>query len=44
MKLAITNGKKSISEKGKLSPKVGAVIAKDNKVLGMSYPRRAWRW
>jgi pyrimidine deaminase RibD-like protein len=37
MKLAVENGKKSISEEGKLSPKVGAVIIKDGKLLGVAF-------
>jgi len=37
MKLAVDNGKKSISEEGKLSPKVGAAIVKDGKLLGVAY-------
>jgi len=37
MRLAVDSGKKSISEKGKLTPKVGAVIVKNGKVLGTSY-------
>jgi pyrimidine deaminase RibD-like protein len=37
MRLAIDNGKNSISENGKLSPKVGAAIFKDGKILGFSF-------
>ncbi|MEO5912256.1 MAG: deaminase [Pelobium sp.] len=37
MKLAIENGKQSISEEGKLSPKVGAAIIKDGKLLGIAF-------
>jgi len=37
MRLAIDNAKKSISEEGKLSPKVGASIIKDGKLLGVSF-------
>ncbi len=37
MRLAIDNGKLSVSEEGKLSPKVGASIIKDGKLLGFSY-------
>jgi len=37
MRIAIDEGKKCISEKGKLSPKVGAVIVKDKEILGCSY-------
>jgi pyrimidine deaminase RibD-like protein len=37
MRLAIDNGKKSIPEEGKLSPKVGAAIIKDGKLLGVSF-------
>lgn len=37
MKIAVANGKKSISEEGKLSPKVGAAIVKDGKLLGVAF-------
>lgn len=37
MKLAIENGKQSVSEEGKLSPMVGAAIIKDGKLLGASF-------
>lgn len=37
MRLAIENGKKSISEEDKLSPLVGALLLKDGKVLGVAY-------
>lgn len=37
MKEAIDSGKKSIAEEGKLTPKVGAVIIKDDKILGTAY-------
>jgi len=37
MKLAIDCGKDSISEDGKLSPKVGAVLFKDEKILGSAF-------
>ncbi len=37
MRLVIDIGKKSISEDGKLSPKVGAVLFKDDKILGSAF-------
>lgn len=37
MRSAIDNGKKSVSEIGKLSPKVGAAIVKDGEILGSSF-------
>jgi len=37
MRLTIDSGKKSVSEDGKLSPKVGAVIFKDGKILGSAF-------
>lgn len=37
MRLAIDSGKKSVSEEGKLSPKVGASIFKDGEILGSAY-------
>jgi pyrimidine deaminase RibD-like protein len=37
MRLAIDSGKKSISEQGKLSPKVGASIFKDGEILGTAF-------
>lgn len=37
MRLAIDNGKKSVSEEGKLSPKVGASIFKDGQILGTAF-------
>lgn len=37
MRLAIENGKKSVPEEGKLTPKVGAVLVKDKKFLGSAY-------
>jgi pyrimidine deaminase RibD-like protein len=37
MKLVVEIGKKSISEEGKLSPKVGAAIIKDGKLLGVAF-------
>jgi pyrimidine deaminase RibD-like protein len=37
MRLAIDSGKKSISEEGKLSPKVGASIFKDGQILGTAF-------
>jgi pyrimidine deaminase RibD-like protein len=37
MRLAIDNGKNSVSEDGKLSPKVGAAIYKDGQILRAAY-------
>jgi pyrimidine deaminase RibD-like protein len=37
MKLAIEKEKQSISEAGKLSPKVGAALIKDGKLLGIAF-------
>ena len=37
MRMAIDNGKKSVSEDGKLSPKVGAAIFKDGQILGAAF-------
>jgi pyrimidine deaminase RibD-like protein len=37
MRLAIDNAKKSVSEDGKLSPKVGAAIFKDGQILGSAF-------
>jgi len=37
MRMAIDNGKNSVSEDGKLSPKVGAAIFKDGQILGAAF-------
>jgi pyrimidine deaminase RibD-like protein len=37
MRIAIDSGKNSVSEDGKLSPKVGAVIIKDGNILGSAF-------
>jgi len=37
MRVAIDSGKNSVSEEGKLSPKVGAAIFKDGQILGSSF-------
>ncbi len=37
MRMAIDNGKNSVSEDGKLSPKVGAAIFKDGQILGTAF-------
>lgn len=37
MRIAIDNGKESVSEDGKLSPKVGAAIFKNGEILGAAF-------
>lgn len=37
MRMAIDNGKKSVPEAGKLSPKVGATIIMDGEIIGHSF-------
>ena len=37
MRIAIDEGKKSVSEDGKLSPKVGAAIIMNGEILGSSF-------
>jgi len=37
MKFSIKEGKKSKSEIGKLSPKVGAVLLQDGKIIGHAF-------
>ncbi|MHB8402395.1 MAG: hypothetical protein ACYDCN_10310 [Bacteroidia bacterium] len=37
MRLAVDDAKKSVSEDGKLSPKVGAAIFKDGQILGSAF-------
>jgi pyrimidine deaminase RibD-like protein len=37
MRIAIDSGKNSVSEEGKISPKVGVVIIKNGEILGYSF-------